>query len=315
MAPGDTIPIRLEWLPAADGVYRLRLKMRVAEDGLSGNDVAEAVLRVGAGPLEISEVQYAPPAGEPEWVELRCRAGTPIDLSRFRLRDAAGTEARIVPEGPRFASPESLWIWCEDAGAFRTAHPTADPERIVTLSPWPRLNNEAGGDAVAERVQIRDDRGVVSDDMSYGGGSLDGHTLERRDVEAPAEESWNWGRSALPGGTPLAANSVTQSAAAAGGLELSAPQWSRSAFPGGVTVSYRLEWIAAQVDLRILDLHGRRRRQLHRGPSGARAVVDWDGEDDAGRPLPIGAYLVALEARPLDGEGRLRLVQPLVVAP
>lgn len=315
VAPGDTVAIRVAWLPAADGVYRLRLKLRVAEDGVPGNDVDEALLRVGAGPIELSEVQYAPASGAPEWVEVRCRAAVAVDLSRFRLRDAAGTTARATPDVPLLAAPESLWIWTEDAGAFRAAHPLVDPDRVVTYSPWPRLNNEAGSAAVADRVQVLDERGVLSDEMAYPGGSLSGHTLERRDPEAPAEEPWNWGRSALPGGTPLGANSVTLGAAALGSLELSAQYWSRSAAPAGLRVGYHLEWIAARVDLRILDLQGRRRRQLHSGPSGARFTIDWDGEDDGGRPLPSGPYLVFLEARPVEGDGRLRLVQPLVVAP
>ena len=314
VAPGDTIPIRVQWTPPSDGVYRLRLKLLVAEDGVAGNDAAEAPLRVGAGPVELSEIQYAPDTGEPEWVEVRCRASTAVDLSRFRLRDAAGTEARVFPAVPLFAEPESLWIWTEDAAAFRAAHPHLDPARVVTLLPWPRLNNEAGGNEFADRVQVRDDRGVLSDEMTYGGGSLAGHTLERRDVNGPAEDTWNWGRSALPGGTPMATNSVALGTAL-GGLELSSPRWSRSSMPGGLTVTYRLGWIAAQVDLRIVDLQGRRRRQLRSGPSESRSAVEWDGDDDAGRPLSAGPYLVALEARPLDGDGRLRLVQPLVVAP
>lgn len=315
VAPGDTIPLALAWAPIAEGAFRLRIKVQVSEDGVLGNDLADAPLRVGRGPLEITEVHYAPASGEAEWVEIRCRDGVPVDLSRFRLRDAAGTEARLTPGVPAFAEPESLILLTADAAGWLALHPDADPARVFTFQPWPRLNNETGADGVADRVVLVDERGVLSDQMSYEGGDADGHSLERRDLEAPAEDEWNWGRSALPGGTPLAPNSARPGAGAVGSLELSTATWQPAAAPGGVTVSYRLAWPSADVDLRVVDLRGRKRRQLARGPSGAFATVDWNGEDDAGKRLPSGPYLVALEARPLDGEGHLRLLRPLVVEP
>ncbi len=315
IAPGDTILLSLTWAPIEEGAYRLRVKAGVMEDGVLGNDVAEAPLRVGRGPLEITEVQYAPASGEPEWIEVRCRASAGLDLSAFRLRDASGTEARLTPSVPSPVEPESLLLLTSDAAALRVLHPELDGARMHTFQPWPRLNNEAGGEAVADRVRLLDERGVLSDEMSYAGGDIDGHTLERRDLEASAEEAWNWGRSALPGGTPLAANSVYSGAVLAGALELSAERWDRAAQPGGITVSYRLGWSPAEVDLRVLDLRGRRRCQLARGPSGAFAVLDWDGADDSGRPLPSGPYVVALDARALEGEGRLRVFRPLLVDP
>jgi hypothetical protein len=314
-APGDTVALALDWTPAWDGAYRLRVKVLADEDGVLGNDIADASLRVGRGPLEITEVHYAPAGGEAEWVEIRCRAGTPVDLSLFRLSDAAGTEARLTPSVPSFVEPESLVLLTADAAGWRALHPGLDGARVLGFQPWPRLNNEPGGDGPADRVLLLDDRGVLSDEMSYPGGDLDGHSLERRDLEGPSEEAWNWGRSALPGGTPLAPNSARPGAAAVGSLELSLQRWRPAEAPGGVSVSYRLAWSAADVDLRVLDLRGRRRRQLVRGPSGAFGLVEWNGEDDAGRRLPSGPYLIALEARSLAGEGSLRLLRPFVVEP
>jgi hypothetical protein len=67
------------------------------------------------------------------------------------------------------------------------------------------------------------------------------------------------------------------------------------------------------VRLSVIDPRGRERRLLHDGPSPARGAIDWDGKGANGKPLAQGAYLVSLEARPAAGEGRLRLMKPVIL--
>jgi hypothetical protein len=312
---GDSLHAELSWTPPRHGAYRLALTARIEDDGVLGNHRGETHLRVGVGPLVITEILYAPEPDEPEWVEVRARGATPLDLSRFTLEDATGRAARMNTSIPYELALDSLAILSSDAPALIARYPHLDPQRIVTYQPWPRFNNTASqGGASADRVVLRDERGLVSDWVSYEGGGPTGYSLERRDADQPGTAPWNWGVSALAGGTPLAANSVFGGSGAGTGLELSMTRWRvKAGGPVRLTVSYRLEWERAVVRLSVIDPRGRERSLLHEGPSAARGAIDWDGKGANGKPLPQGAYVVALEARPADGPGRLQLMQPLVL--
>jgi hypothetical protein len=188
---------------------------------------------------------------------------------------------------------------------------------VLTVSPWPALNNSAAADGVpADRVVLRDDRGLVSDAMAYEGGAPSGYSVERRDLELPGRDAQNWGVSALAGGTPLAANSVLSAPLGETGLELSPRVWRRGgAGPPRLSVAYRLAWERSVVRLTVIDARGRERARLHDGPSAAAATLEWDGKATDGSDLAPGAYALALDARPAAGGARLRLTRPLVVEP
>ncbi len=48
--------------------------------------------------------------------------------------------------------------------------------------------------------------------------------------------------------------------------------------------------------VRIYDAHGRLVRTLPPAPAGLTGVVAWDGADDRARDLPMGIYVVLLDA-------------------
>jgi hypothetical protein len=312
---GDSLQTGFTWVPPGPGAYRLSLTARIEDDGVLDNHRGETYLRAGPGPLAITEILYAPLPNQPEWVEVTARGDAPVDLNRFTLEDATGRRAAMNSPIPFQVLADSLVILTADAAAFLASNPGVDPGRVVNFRPWPRLNNTAAETgAAADRVVLRDERGLVSDWVSYQGGAPSGYSLERRDTGEPGSADWNWGVSALEGGTPLAANSVFPGAAPGAGLDLSTTRW---AIDGGgpprLAVSYRLGWERAVVRLSVIDPRGRERSVLHDGPSAARGVIDWDGKGDNGKTLPQGAYLISLDARPASGAGRLRLVKPVVL--
>jgi hypothetical protein len=318
LEPGDSLAVGFTWAAPAAGAYRLAATARIEDDGVDGNDRLEAFVRAGCGPLVISEVLYAPLPGEPEWVEVRAHGGGPVDLRRFRLADATGRAGAPQASGlAALLEPDSLALLTEDAAALRALRPGLDAFRVLTVSPWPALNNSASGEgASADRVTLRDDRGLVSDAMSYEGGAPSGYSVERRDPERPGRDAQNWGLSALAGGTPLAANSVLAVSMGEAGLVLSPRIWRRGgAGPPRLSIVYRLAWERAVVRLTVIDARGRERARLHDGPSAAAAALEWDGKAADGSDLAPGAYALALDARPAAGGARLRLTRPLVVEP
>jgi photosystem II stability/assembly factor-like uncharacterized protein len=63
---------------------------------------------------------------------------------------------------------------------------------------------------------------------------------------------------------------------------------------GSTTLGYTLPADAKSVSLRIWNSFGWAKRQLvsEENPEGGEKVVTWDGRDDAGEPLPSGAYIL-----------------------
>jgi len=76
------------------------------------------------------------------------------------------------------------------------------------------------------------------------------------------------------------------------------------------TLSFRLDE-AADVSLTIFDARGRHVRGLmaNRWTAAGGHEVSWNGTDDAGRPLPSGAYLVQLRAGRQVRSGRMVLAK------
>ncbi|HEV8480209.1 MAG TPA: lamin tail domain-containing protein, partial [Candidatus Eisenbacteria bacterium] len=237
---GDSLPVALSWAPDAPGAYRVALAARIDDDGEAGNDRLESYVRAGVGPLVVSEVMYAPRPGDPEWIEVRAR-GESVDLTRFRLADATGKPAHLDPRTFAELEPDSAAILTEDVDAFLAAH-AGTRARVFACAPWPILNNTASNPGrPADRVVVSNERGCVSDAMTYEGGGPSGYSLERRDDETMGTDAGNWGVSALQGGTPLAPNSLLVPPSRAG-LSLSARVWRRSAGPPRLQVAYRLGW-------------------------------------------------------------------------
>lgn len=76
------------------------------------------------------------------------------------------------------------------------------------------------------------------------------------------------------------------------------------------TLAFDLPAAAAQVRLRLYDLHGRHVASLVDGPlpAGRHGVV-WNGADDAGRAVASGVYVSVLETPLGRASGKLTLVR------
>lgn len=65
-------------------------------------------------------------------------------------------------------------------------------------------------------------------------------------------------------------------------------------FQGRTTVRFALPE-ETEARLQVFDLNGRCLRTLHTGLARPGPIaIEWDGRDDAARPLPTGVYLLRL---------------------
>ncbi|HEY2954419.1 MAG TPA: hypothetical protein VGK89_04110 [Candidatus Eisenbacteria bacterium] len=290
IAAGDSAAFEVATRPLATGKRTLRVRLALAGDGSSADDRDSLRVRVGPGPLEITEIQFHPASGEAEWVEVRNRDAVSVDPADFTLADRGS--ARGVPDGGGGAlAPESLAVLAQDRGALLARHPALDPGRIWEVSPWSALNNSDDSTGIADAVVLRESDGTPCERVSYSAGGVPaGVPIERR--------PGGWGPSSDPLGTPL---SPPRALAPIAGRFQVTPRRVRAGV-ASARLAWSLPWPRARVAVEVYDLAGRRvLRALPETASTARGEREWHVEG-----LSPGLYLVALVARAEDGDGSLR---------
>ncbi len=245
IAPGETLRVTPSARAGSAGQRTLVAAVDAPLDAERANDADTLRVRVGAGPLELTEIQFHPAAGEGEWVELHNRSADEQVLSDFTLSDATNTPTPVL-DAMR-VPPDSLALLAQDRSALLAAYPALDPARVASVHTWPSLNNTNGADGVADVVQLRETDGTPVERVAYSAaGVTAGATLER--------VAGTWRASPTPGGTPLALPAVPATGAGVFAVTphrvpLGAPE---------VTLAWRLPWADAHVSVELYDLAGRR---------------------------------------------------------
>ena len=297
MAPGDTARVQVALPGLAAGKRLLRARARLAGDAAPANDADSLRVRVGLGPLEVTEIQFHPTHGEGEWVEVRNRSGAPLALEGFSLADRHGPPG--VPSGGAGAlRPESLAVLAQDRLALLVAFPALDRSRVWEVRPWGSLNNGNDSTGVADVVTLRETDGTPCDRVPYGAAGVPaGVPLERR-------ASGDWGSASDPLGSPLAPPRALPPLAARFAVR---PRRLAAAGPRVTSVGWDLPWPRARVAVDLYDLAGRRvAAVLAESTVPGRGERSWSAAE-----LAPGLYLLAMTARAEDGAETTRLIQPL----
>lgn len=284
LAAGETTQVAVALMGLHEGRGTIVAAVMLAGDESPDNDRDTLRVRVGPGPLELTEVQFHPLASEGEWVEVRNRSGQPLALETFRVGDRAGAGGRIA-DGPAMAA-DSLAVLAQDPTALLMAYPALAAARVRRVTPWAALNNTDDANGVADQVVLADADGVLVERVSYSGAGIAiGMTLER-DGDA-------WRPSAAAGGTPLSPPRAPETVP--GGFRADP----RRLMTGRDVVhfAWELPWAESRVTLELYDLDGRRTRRLA-GP----LLSGVHGE----RPIALevaepGLYLAVLRAESVAG--------------
>jgi hypothetical protein len=234
--------------------------------------------RIGAGPLEITEIQFHPTHAQGEWVELRSREAG-VDPSRFTLSDRLHAGG-AVSGGEGSLLPESLVVFVQDRAAFLAAHPRLDARRVWQVAPWSSLNNTDDSSGTADAVIVRESDGTRSDRVDYSAAGVpNGVPIERA-------ADGHWGPAADAEGTPLAPPRPLIEVA--GRLAI-APR--RVQAGAEVRIGWALPWSQPRAAIEIYDLAGHRAaRPLPEDEVTPRGERRWIAA------LPPGLYVIALRA-------------------
>ncbi|MFH1009755.1 MAG: lamin tail domain-containing protein [bacterium] len=301
LSPGDS-SVEMVVVPIAEEGPRAFLAELEVDDDDSSND--SRLLQQNISPeqigLVINEIQYRPLAGRSEWVEFYHTSLYPLNIGGWQFSDALGltdTSKRFTFTGLRLDAGAFL-ILAADSAIFLESL-----SKTVAVVVWgegsPALNN------TGESLVLWDANGQRIDQVNYDpdwGRDEDGISLERISPASASNEPMNWASSVDPAGsTPGRRNSqfYAPASASASILTIEPNPFSPDGdgFEDIAFLRYHLRYSNSRLDLKIFDVRGRKVRWLANnelvGQTGEKL---WDGRDDQGRELPVGIYVVYLEA-------------------
>ncbi len=262
--------------------------------------------------LIVNEIMPAPHSSSCEWVELFNPEIAALDLSRWSLAgkpDSRGERSRIAFPAGSGEIPAAGYAVIAADSSILTLFPALPAAENAVLLILDRSSLGLGnGD---DEILLLDAAGTVIDSVWYDEdwhhpllSGTAGISLELMHPAFHAYGSAAWGSCSAPaGGTPGEPNSIFTAAppeerADAASLSVTPNPFS----PDGdghedyCVLRCRLPASVNQVRVRIYDVTGRPVATLRNNqPMGREAMIVWNGLDDLGRRVHVGAYVALLE--------------------
>lgn len=313
LGPGDTL--RHEWVTPVllPGEHTLVGEVRSAQDQRSSNDRAYVVVRArnSVGVLVINELMYEPFDGSCEWVELYNRSSEDVDLRGWELSDGptpAGSVHRVLLSAqPCRVEPGDYVVIAGDStigsAPFHLAQ-VSDGVHLVVVGNSSGLGLANDGDAVL----VKDLSGSTIDSLAYSPtmhhpGLIDvrGRSLERIRPAGATNDRSNWSTATGPlGGSPGRHNTIVASGAPkAAALSVRPNPFSpdEDGHEDFCIISVELPFRAGLIRARVFDTRGRMVRTLANAEAvGVRAEIIWNGLNDHRGRVPVGPYIILIEA-------------------
>ncbi|HEV7347558.1 lamin tail domain-containing protein [Telluribacter sp.] len=292
----------------------------------AGNLLREARIPLGlpsradSGDVVLNEILFNPRTGGVDFVEIYNRTASYINLRNWTIGNvSAGLPAnfRTLTTNDVLLGPNEYLAFTTDLAILRQQYPSARPARFLAVASLPQFPNVQGG------VVLRDQQGRIFDRFDYHENfhsalltSREGVSLERRYIDAPTNNPSNWHSAASTVGyaTPGYANSQGSRGDETDGFVVEPEAFT----PDGdgaddlTTISYTLSTAGIVGTIRIFDVQGRLVKNLVQNQLiGTRGQVSWDGTDERGAAVPMGYYLLLIDA--FDANGAIRQFKKRVV--
>jgi hypothetical protein len=304
---GCTLRVETEWQPGTDGNKHIAVKMHNIEQAS-----VFRMLKVGkpVGEIIINEIMYNPIEGG-EWFELYNRSSHSIDLNGWKSK-VGDDEAATIKSGQTVLNPGEYIVIVEDRSCFQNKWGNI-PAEIIEMEPWIKLSNSE------DSIQICNNFLFNFDKVCYSDKYESGVTMERINTDIGSNKDWNWGSCCdYRGGTPGERNSIYASSSSAKTLLTVNPNPfspDDDGYQERTIISYELPFNQSKVNLSLYTRTGVRKCKFFRGKdSGKTGQIIWDGRDEKGKKLPVGLYIIYLEA--VDKKSNKRVIQkkPAVIA-
>jgi hypothetical protein len=306
---GDSTIVQSDLQTFRLGRNTLLANVTLSHDEIPANDTAsiEITAPVPRRGLLINEIMYVPLSTSCQWIELYNNTTYPIETSslRFSTHWSASTFSALLDT---IEIPTADFSVIAGDSTFLSAYPSVQPKgRIIYLGRKSAILSSQSTIALSNSDSSIIDT-VAASSIWLERSSNGGISLERISTSGASLDSTNWQPSvALSGATPLAKNSVSEHPAMASDIQLVASPNPFSPDGDGrddvANISFTLGTQAeATTLLRVADLNGRTVRTLLNGQAFFRqGQASFDGRRDNGTRLPVGLYVLLLDATDQSG--------------
>ena len=285
-----------------------RLYAQIGKDDKDYNNQAYINLRLGSNlpDIVINEFICSPNDNQPEWVELYNRIDTLINLKNYLFGDSVAQS--LLTNEDLNLNPYDYLILTENYSLFLSSYPEANCN-IIEPASWHILNNSG------DRIILKDSLGFVMDEVSYNSGAdIKGVSQERISPERKSSDPDNWWRSVDPkGSTPCKINSIQDSPSSDEvKVEIKPDPFSPDGdgFEDQTSIKYTIPF-RSELTLKIYDVKGRLVKTLMDKEPQISGEIFWEGEDDQGKKVRVGIYILYLE---VSGPKNLSKKSTVVVA-
>ncbi|NQU04739.1 MAG: lamin tail domain-containing protein [Calditrichaeota bacterium] len=247
--------------------------------------------------IVISEIMPYPIAvedeSELEWVELYNDTDDSVNLHGLRIVDAKDNEA-VIDSFDEVLLPGNYIIIARNSETISSLNLEPSVQYLIP-SGWFPMNND--GDCLT----LFDMNGRAVDSISYTDDACEvrGRSLERIDLSGLDADTDNWGACADPAGHTAGKMNSLQPVKPWITASVRVDPNPFNPYQGEVSkVYFTLPAAVARISVDIYDSYGRRVRKLTANhPAGSQSpLLSWDGKDNGGRIMPIGRYIVMVEA-------------------
>jgi len=293
--PGDTVRTEREYM--FDGMY-LSLLAFLSSDDRARNDSCRFVAPgIDYPPLILSEMMPNPDEDlGTEWLEVKNISSTNVYLCQWRFGDAL--RLCSITGDPDVLGPGEYLVLAQSETDL-LAHYSDFDGICIEPSSWPSLNNDG------DLARLVDTFGIRADLFEYV------ETYENNYTWSRDENSVRWGRSSHPGGTPGRPNETVfpqTTSALKVSLDPAYVSPDGDGFQDVTNITIEAPF-AGDYTVRIYDRQGRVVRHLYEEQPLLPGSIEWDGLSDSGRRLPIGLYILYVEAAGVES-----VKVPIVVA-
>lgn len=307
----------LPFLPALDSIY-FNIEIPELNSGINAtyyylnyiydsnleNNIYSSSILIGSSVLVINEVMFKPSSEETEWIELFNNCECEYLVDNFWISD--NSSGQIAFEGN--IPPQGYLIISQDRDIFLETYPQVESASVMEAESWTALNNSD------EMLTLYDSFGTLLEAMSYSGDNAEESvSLERINPDLPAEPD-NWGY-CINGSTPSEQNSLFLTYTPTT-TKLSFQPNPFSPYAGQhCIISFDLPENLSRVNLKVFDLKGREVIKISdQSLQTAVGQFIWDGKDANDKLLPVGIYIVLMEAGALESEKIYRKQKTVVIA-
>jgi len=276
--------------------------IQASEDEDISNNEGFNFLNNNAKPVVINEIMFRTHSGQPKWIELKIN-----ERYKFLKDVTLITERYVIPV--TISSSDFVIITGNDNDAEQIRHQ-------YNLYDVPFFTGLANLYVAGEELTLTDPSGNILEHLTYNPdwSKERGVSIERVNPELP-ETADNWGHSvSAPGCTPGHENSIyTPFIPVSSSINIAPNPFSPFRHEKTI-ISYEFPERMNMVTCRIFDLKGRLINTLvNQEFAAARGTMIWDGTSQNQQKLPVGIYLVLLEARGLDSDKIFRERQTVVI--